>query len=266
MRTLKITLAYDGTHFCGWQTQVGRRTVQETLNATLQQITGEPVKTLAAGRTDAGVHALAQVVGVRTSSRLSTTVLLRALNAELPEDIVILSVEEAPRGFHPLRQARRKRYRYVIHDGPLPDVFQRLYSWKVWERLDAQAMHQAAKPLRGTHDFCSFQTSGSSRKTTIRTVYELSVHRQAPAQPDLVVVEIEANGFLYNMVRAIVGTLVEVGRGAKPESWPGEVLAARNRQAAGRTAPPEGLFLVHVEFAEPAEAGPAPRGDGGPNA
>jgi tRNA pseudouridine38-40 synthase len=92
------------------------------------------------------------------------------------------------------------------------------------------------------------------------------VHRQAPAQPDLVVVEIEANGFLYNMVRAIVGTLVEVGRGAKPESWPGEVLAARNRQAAGRTAPPEGLFLVHVEFAEPAEAGPAPRGDGGPNA
>ncbi len=248
MRTIKLTIAYDGTDYAGWQVQRGEKTVQEVLQAAVEKVTGAAAGVIASGRTDAGVHALGQVAAFRTESQLPPDVLRRALNAELPRDVAILEAVEAPTRFHPIRDAVRKRYRYLIHDGPVRDVFRRRYCWQYPSRLDAEAMHRASQALLGTHDFSSFETSGAERKDSIRTVYDLRVGRGRGAERDLVTVEIEADGFLYNMVRAIVGTLVEVGRGAEDESWVAEVLAAADRRRAGPTAPPHGLFLVRVEY------------------
>jgi len=286
MRTIKLTLAYDGADFVGWQSQRNGRSVQATLEETIEKITGQRPSTLASGRTDAGVHALGQVVCFRTESRLPPEVLQRALNAELPRSIAVLDAADVHDGFHATHDALRKRYRYVIHDGPVRDVFVRRYAWQlVHGRLDAEAMQRAASALVGTHDFSSFETTGAPRKTSVRTVYDLSVERDSkvagtlrvpsagfsfrseqgrggadgsgtlPATlADFVTLEVEANGFLYNMVRTIVGTLVDVGRGARPEAWPAEVLAARDRRRAGRTAPPQGLFLVSVQYSPEEES------------
>jgi tRNA pseudouridine38-40 synthase len=282
VRTLKLTIAYDGTAYAGWQLQPERPTVQETLENAVAKVTGRHVRILASGRTDAGVHALGQVVGLRTDSTLSPEVLLRAINANLPHDIAVLDAAEAPEGFHPICHAVRKRYRYTIHDGPVRDVFRRHFAWHhVYGRLDADAMRRAAASLLGTHDFSSFETSGAERKTSVRTVFDLSVERGGAGERDgglgigdwgleadnscdaprlrsrgapgtdhndFITIEVEADGFLYNMVRAIVGTLVEVGRGSRAETWPGEVLQAMNRRLAGPTAPPQGLCLVRVEY------------------
>ncbi len=246
--TFKLTLAYDGTAYSGWQSQPDRPTVQGALEAALRQITQEEIRVAGSGRTDAGVHALGQVVSFQTGTRLSAAELMKALNAVLPEDLVVRELMEAPDDFHAICSAVRKRYRYRIHDGPVADVFLRRYVWHYGYRLDERAMHAAGTALVGTHDFASFQSQGSERESTIRTVYELSVARGSGADCDLVTLEIEANGFLYNMVRAIVGTLVRVGGGKQPLLWPGEVLAARDRRLAGMTAPPQGLFLLHVEY------------------
>lgn len=247
MRTIKLTLAYDGTAFAGWQSQPDRRTLQETLEETLRQILGERLRVFASGRTDAGVHALGQVVSFDTESPLSADVLYRALNAELPRDMSVVDVRDAPAGFHARRDARSKRYRYVIRDGRRPNVFERNYAWQVPLRLDDARLARASLPLVGTHDFSSFETQGSPRATSVRTVHALDVIRD-PADGDRLWIEIEANGFLYNMVRSIVGTLVEVGRGVRDESWPGQVLSAADRRAAGRTAPAQGLFLLWVKY------------------
>lgn len=263
LRTLKLTIAYDGTAYAGWQLQLDRPTVQGTLEDAVAKVTGQHVRILASGRTDAGVHALGQVVGFRTESALPPEVLLRAINANLPHDIAILNVAEAPDGFHPICHAVRKRYRYTIHDGPIRDVFCRRFAWHyVYGRLDADAMRRAAGPLIGTHDFSSFETSGAERKTSVRTVFDLSVERgragdcpflarQQPNQSpsdDFISIEVEADGFLYNMVRTIVGTLVQVGRGSQTEAWPAEVLHAKDRRIAGPTAPPQGLCLLRVDY------------------
>ena len=270
MRTLKLTLAYDGTDFAGWQVQPGRRTVQQTIEDVLTKIAGHSVKVVASGRTDAAVHALAQVASFQTSSELSSEIWLRAINAELHRDLAALAVEEVPAGFNARRDAKRKRYRYVLHDGRIRDVFSRNYAWHAFRRLDAEAMHRAAQPLIGKHDFRSFQTAGSRRTTTVRTVFGLTVERldesgqwlvasgqkgeaggtgkRSLPVPGVIQIDITADGFLYNMVRNIVGTLVEVGRGKRPEPWPAEVLAALDRRAAAPTAPPQGLFLVRVEY------------------
>ena len=257
MRTLKLIVAYDGTNYAGWQVQENGPTVQAAIEAAIAKITGEKVRILASGRTDAGVHALGQVVGFQTGSLLPAEVFRRALNAELPHDIAVLESADVHEGFHPTLDAVRKRYRYVIHDGPVRDVIRRRYCWQfTLGRLDVEAMRCAAAALVGTHDFSSFQTRGAPRLTSVRTVYEVGVARGRGEEQDLVSVEVEANGFLYNMVRAIVGTLVEVGRGARPESWPGEVLRATDRRLAGRTAPPQGLFLVRVEYPTEEEGSP----------
>jgi tRNA pseudouridine38-40 synthase len=247
-RNIKLTLAYDGTEFAGWQFQTGQRTLQDVLEQTLQKITGQFSRATASGRTDAGVHALAQIVSFETESTMPVEVMWRALNAELPYDMAAISVEEAPDKFNAQRDARRKRYRYVICDRRMRDVFRRRYAWQLFNRLDVPAMQTAAATLVGTHDFISFQSSGSERETTERTIYELTIDRLQPPDDHLVQLEIEANGYLYNMVRNIVGSLVEIGQGRQSPSWLAEVVAARDRRRAGPTAPPQGLFLVSVMY------------------
>ncbi len=201
MPTFKLTLAYDGTAFAGWQRQPAARTVQGELEAAIERITRARSKCIASGRTDAGVHALGQVVSFQSETKLDGPTLTKALNAELPEDLFVFEVAEAAPSFHALRDAVRKRYRYVIEDGRVMDIFDRKYVWHVYQRLDVAAMQAAAAPLVGTHDFTSYETAGSPRLTSIRTVYDLSVERVAGPRTDRVVIEVEADGFLYNMVR-----------------------------------------------------------------
>ncbi len=247
-RTIKLVLAYDGTDFAGWQSQLKQRTVQDTLEAALAKITGQFTRVFASGRTDAGVHALAQVVTFDTESAHEPEVFKRALNAELPRDLAVLSVEDAPLGFNARRDAKRKRYRYLVHDGTVRDVFNLRWAWHIYKPLDVATMSRGAQSLVGEHDFASFQTSGSERETTVRTVFDLTIERLTAADGNLIRFEIEADGFLYNMVRNVVGTLVVIGDGKRPPSWIENVLTARNRRAAGPTAPAHGLFLVRVTY------------------
>ena len=250
MRYLKLTVAYDGTNFFGWHWQPEQRTVQGELEAAIRTVTGEELRVIASGRTDTGVHAIGQVVGWNTESDLSTDVLLRALNANTPRDLVVREVSETEKDFHPIRHACSKRYRYLLVDDPIRDVFARNYAWQVWQPLDELAMHEAAQSLIGEHDFKSYETAGSPRASTVRSVSDLTVERRQFDTAERVVLEVEANGFLYNMVRNLVGTLVEVGRGRHAVAWPAEVLAAKDRRLAGATAPPQGLYLLHVNFGE----------------
>ncbi len=243
-RSLKLTVAYDGTAYAGWQVQPTEPTVQAAIETTWHEITREQLRVTAAGRTDAGVHALGQVVGLTTESMLSTTDLHRGLNAVLPEDVVVITVEEAPENFHATYDARRKTYRYQIHNGRTPDVFNRRYVWHYPQPLDADKMHAAAQALLGKHDFASFESAGSLRPDSIRTLFAVHIQRV----DERITIEVTGDGFLYKMVRAIVGTLVEVGKGTRDIAWPANVLAARDRRSAGQTAPPHGLFLDRVEY------------------
>jgi tRNA pseudouridine38-40 synthase len=179
---------------------------------------------------------------------LSNDDLHRGLNAVLPEDVAVVAVATAPDNFHATHDAIAKRYRYQIHNGRTPPIFDRRYVWHNPHPLDADAMHRAGQALVGRHDFVSFESAGSQRPDTVRTITELSVRRGADELVDRVILEVAGDGFLYNMVRAIVGTLIEVGRGTRDENWPAQVLAARDRCAAGQTAPPHGLFLVRVDY------------------
>jgi tRNA pseudouridine38-40 synthase len=247
MRNLKLTIRYDGTDFSGWQTQPGRRTVQETLEGAIASITQERrVRANASGRTDAGVHALGQVANVYTATKLSCDTLRKAINAKLPPDVVVSEVAEAPQSFCANKDAARKRYRYVIQTGRVPDPFLRKYAWFVRTDLDADAMRRASACLVGRHDFRCFETEWPNRLTSVRTITDLTVERA----DGTVRVEVEADGFLYNMVRAITGTLAQVGRGYWPEGEVAAVLRAMDRRRAGPTAPPEGLFLLRVTYPE----------------
>ncbi|MDR3633567.1 MAG: tRNA pseudouridine(38-40) synthase TruA [Isosphaeraceae bacterium] len=244
MRNIKLELSYDGTDFHGWQRQPDHRTVQQVLEEALGRLTGREPSTNASGRTDAGVHALGQVVHFYTASRHAPEVFVKALNAMLPPDVRVKRAWEVPQAFHATLDARAKLYRYVIDNSPIADPMQRRYSYHVYQRLDADLMHRAAQALRGRHDFHSFETHWPNRTSSVRTITHIAVARTG----DSVSVEVEADGFLYNMVRAITGTLLLVGSGRWPESRVAEALTAEDRREAGPTAPPQGLFLVRVRY------------------
>jgi len=269
LRGIKLVVAYDGTNYKGWQSQ--RRdgqTIQEILEVLGKQIAGERVSMHASGRTDAGVHALGQVISFQTRSRQSPEVWRRAFNGHLPSDIAVLEAAETPPEFHARVYAQSKRYRYLLHDGPLGEILAQRFLWQVTRPLDLAAMRTAAAVLVGRHDFRAFESGGSRRLNTVRTVSELTLTRPfadgnnyAVAQlgacalfpplihPEhLLVLEIEADGFLYKMVRTIAGTLVQVGKGMRPAAWAAEVLAGRDRRRAGQTAPAAGLYLLRVAY------------------
>jgi tRNA pseudouridine38-40 synthase len=245
MRNLKFILSYDGTDFSGWQLQPQRRTVQATLETAIRAVTqDERVRANASGRTDAGVHARGQVVNFYTESALPAAALVRAVNAHLPADVRILAAEEVSQVFDANKDAIRKLYRYVLHDGPVPDLFLRRYAYHTKHRLDAAAMHTACQTLKGRHDFHSFETDWPNRLTSIRTITHIAVNRVG----DLLWLDVEADGFLYNMVRAIAGTLINIGRGHWPIEYVARILDAEDRREAGPTAPAHGLFLLRVTY------------------
>src|SRR5262245_50402995 len=245
MRNLRLTLSYDGTDFQGWQTQPGFRTVQETLETAIAKLTGEPrVRVNASGRTDAGVHALGQAANFYAVTEHSADVLVRPITVHLAPDVAVLASEDMPQAFDANRDAKRKLYRYVIHDGDVPSVFLRRFACQSRHRLDADAMRRAAEPLKGRHDFHSFETDWPNRMSSVRTITQLAVNRFG----DYIWIDVEADGFLYNMVRAIAGTLINVGRAYWPESQVAAILSAEDRTQAGPTAPAQGLFLVRVAY------------------
>jgi len=244
MHNIKLILSYDGSDFHGWQLQPGLRTVQETLEGAIAALTGEHLRVNASGRTDTGVHAIGQVVNFHSETKLGVDVLARAINAHLPADVVVREAADVPESFDANRDAKRKLYRYLLHDGPVPDLFMRRYCHHTRYRLDATAMARAAACLRGTHDFHSFETNWPNRTSSVRTITHLAVNRFG----DWIWLDVEADGFLYNMVRAIAGTLINVGRGYWPETRVAEILEARDRTRAGPTAPALGLFLMRVSY------------------
>jgi len=244
MRCIRLTLQYDGTNYHGWQEQPGQDTVQGTLVACLATILGERPRLEGAARTDSGVHALGQVAAFKTEHPIEIRRLHAALNSRLPPDIAVTEAGEAPLAFRPTIHALGKHYRYRIYRGPCKPVFEARWVWHWYRDLALEPMRQAARLLAGRHDFASFQGRGSEREETVREIFRLD---PAEAGPELHF-EVEGDRFLYHMVRNLVGTLTEVGRGHRPPEWVAEVLAAKDRSAAGPTAPPQGLFLVAVRY------------------
>jgi tRNA pseudouridine38-40 synthase len=242
----RLVLEYDGTGFAGWQRQAqGERTVQGVLAEAFRRVCGGEAEVEGAGRTDAGVHARGQVAGVRVETRLAAGELQRALNAVLPGDLAVLSVEGAADGWHPRRSARRKLYRYAIWNGRVRSPLRDRYSHWVPQPLAADAMARAAASLGGTRDFRSFQAAGSGVETTVRTLFRAELLGEGGGELAL---ELEGDGFLRHMVRNVAGTLIEVGLGRRaPESLLA-LLEARDRGLAGPTAPARGLTLVRVEY------------------
>jgi tRNA pseudouridine38-40 synthase len=241
---MRLTVQYDGTAYHGWQRQPGVATVQGALEGRLASIVGERVAAKGASRTDAGVHALGQVAAVALEHPIPTDRLRAALNSRLPEDIAVRDVAEVPPDFEPTADAAGKHYRYRLYRGIVKPVLAARYVWHWYQALDARAMADAARRLVGRRDFRSFEARGSAREDTVRTITRLDVTEVGPELH----VDVEGDGFLYRMVRNLVGTLTEVGRGHRPPEWVEEVVAATDRTVAGPTAPPQGLCLMAVDY------------------
>ena len=244
MRNLKLTLAYDGTRLVGWQRQAEGDSVQGLLEEALARFEGAHVTVHGAGRTDAGVHALGQVASAQVTCGHDLATLTRALNAQLPPDVRVLAVDEVDPDFHARFSARAKTYRYQIRHGTTADPFERAFVWHLPERLDVEAMRTAASVFVGTHDFAAFRSVGSGTADSVRTITRSELD---DAQGRLTY-EVAGNGFLRHMVRAIVGTLVEVGQGIRQADTMSSLLQGSARRDAGKTAPPQGLFLVRVDY------------------
>jgi tRNA pseudouridine38-40 synthase len=249
MPHFKLTVAYDGAGFVGWQRQASGTSIQGLIEAALTAIDGRAVDVAAAGRTDAGVHALGQVVSFTLQRAIDADTILRALNAHLPESIRVRAAQEAPPDFHARFSSARKTYRYRIWNGGVVDPFERGRVWQVpAPMLDVAAMARAAACFEGQHDFAAFQAVGGQAQTTVRTMTVARVDVEPRDRDALVTFTITGDGFLRHMVRIMAGTLVDVGRGRRDAASAVEALVRRARSSAGRTAPAEGLFLVGVEY------------------
>jgi len=254
MATFKITIAYDGTGFVGWQRQARGPSIQGVIEEALSALDGRTVAVHGAGRTDAGVHALAQVASFTLVRDLDADAVMRATNARLPASVRIVSAATVDAAFHARHCARGKRYAYRILNGDVPDVFARAYVWHVRAPLDVGAMNAAARQLEGRHDFAAFQASGAATITTEREIFRIEIlttmntNEGLGAGRELMTVQIAGDGFLRHMVRIIVGSLVEIGRGRRDCRWLGRVLASGDRRLAGPTAPAHGLFLLGVDY------------------
>lgn len=244
MKRIRLIVAYDGTNYCGWQIQPNGITIEEVLNTKLSKILKEDITVIGASRTDSGVHALGNVAVFDTETRIPPERISYALNRELPEDIVIVRSEEVPLDWHPRYRETVKTYEYHIWNSETPNPLRRLYTYFVSYKLDLEKMREAASYLTGEHDFASFCNIHTDVLHTVRTVYELSIEKEGAE----LILRIRGNGFLYNMVRIIAGTLLRVGRGFYTPKQVQDILLARDRQAAGVTAPAQGLVLVGIEY------------------
>lgn len=243
MRNLKITLQYNGENYCGWQRQPNSPGIQGTVENAIYEITKEKVKVTASGRTDAGVHALGQVVNFKTETNIPASRIPDALNAKLPKDISVISCEEVDMDFHARYNACGKTYRYLIYNRPYRSPLYKNLAYHVKYDLDWDKIRLEAKYLIGTHDFVGFMSSGSSVKDTVRTIYDIKIEEHE----GITSIEISGNGFLYNMVRIIVGTLVDIGRGRIKHNME-EIINSKSRSMCGHTAPAHGLFLKKVNY------------------
>lgn len=244
MKRVRLTVAYDGTNYSGWQTQANSVAVQDVLNQHLSELLGENIETIGASRTDAGVHALGNVVIFDTNHRMPAEKISYALNTRLPEDIRIQKSEEVAPDFHPLAVTSIKTYEYKILNRKMPLPTWRNYAHFTYVPLDVEKMCKAAQYLIGEHDFKSFCGAGAQVKTTVRHVLDIHIKKEE----DLITIRVTGKGFLYHMVRIIAGTLMEVGKGNYPPEYVKEILAARDREVAGPTAPARGLTLVRIQY------------------
>lgn len=244
MKRVKLTVAYDGTNYCGWQVQPNGITIQEVLNQCLSEFTGEKIETIGASRTDAGVHALGNVAVFDTEMRMPGDKFSFALNQRLPEDIRIQKSEEVDVNFHPRYIKSQKTYEYRILNRRFPIPTERFYSHFTYIPLDIEKMREAAEYLVGEHDFKSFCGTGAQVKTTVRTVKEIQIEKNE----DRITIRITGEGFLYNMVRIIAGTLMDIGGGLYPPENMQEILEAKDRKKAGPTAPARGLTLMEIQY------------------
>lgn len=250
MKRVRLVVAYDGTHYHGWQLQPGAVTIESVLNDALSGLLGEEIQVIGASRTDSGVHAMGNVAVFDTEHRMPAEKICLALNQRLPEDIRVQSSQEVPANWHPRRCACVKTYEYKILNRRIELPSRRLYSHFCHFNLDLEKMRQAAAELVGEHDFKSFCNVRTQVKDTVRTVYSIEVTRD---QEDMITIRIRGNGFLYNMVRIIAGTLLSVGMGQRAPEDMAAILQAADRSAAGPTAPAKGLTLIGMEYEESPE-------------
>jgi tRNA pseudouridine38-40 synthase len=247
-RKIRFTIAYDGTDYHGWQVQPGVKTVQEALCQAATALIGRKVHVHGASRTDAGVHAVGQVGLIETVTPIPTENFPKALNDRLPHDIAVLDASEPRWNFDLIGDVERKLYRYTIHTGAIRPVLGIRYCWHLPIRLDAEAMNAAAQMLVGTNDFRSFASAADRRESTVRTIFRCDVTRGQADREDWITVEVEGDGFLYNMVRNIVGTLVDIGHGRWEPKMMAAILEAKDRTAAGQLAPASGLCLMWIRY------------------
>lgn len=246
MKKIKLIIAYDGINYCGWQIQNNAITVQQKLQEACQKLFSREINCTGASRTDTGVHALGQVAVIEVDTTIPTSRIPYALNAHLPKDIVIVGAEDVPEDFHPRYGAKQKTYVYKIYNGEFPIPQYRHYAYFYGKTLDTAKMHIGAQYLMGSHDFKAFCSAGSSVKSTFREIYHCGV----TMEDHLISISITGNGFLYNMVRIIVGTLMDIGLGKKKPEDMKAIIASLNREKAGVTAPARGLTLVNIQYDE----------------
>ena len=244
MKNIKLTIEYDGKDFNGWQKQPNKLNIQGEIERAIKEITGEEVKLIGSGRTDAGVHSLGQVANFKTNSNISVEKIPIALNTKLKQSIRIISAEEVEEKFHSRYNCKKKTYRYVINNSKNGTAIYRNLEYNFSQKLDVEKMNKAAQFFLGEHDFKAFKASGTSAKSSIRQIYEAKVYKEI----ERVIIELTGNGFLYNMVRIISGTLVDVGIGKiQPEDII-KIIELGEREKAGKTLPPQGLYLVNVKY------------------